>query len=459
MNELSYDTERPIAALATPWGRSAVAVIRTAGSGTIEKTAAIFSRPGALRRAESHSMVFGHLLDADGKRLEQVLLGVFRAPGGYTGQESIEIYTHGSPTGISRILDRLYACGFHPAAPGEFTMRAFLSGKLDLTEAEAVAGIIDAKSARAHQMAMERLSGSLFERIDRLKQQLVTLLSSVEVVLDYPEDELMDAADPDFSLLEALQRDLKDLAASFRGGRLYKEGAKIALSGRTNAGKSSLFNLFLREDRSIVSEIHGTTRDYIESWLSVEGIPVQLFDTAGLRSADHPVEEEGIRRSGEVVESADLVLYLFDGEQRPEQGELDLLEQERGRGERSRYLFLLTKSDRDIIEEPWNRDLMRVSSKSGEGFRALQGELVSRLQREAPLLEGDVSVDSRRQKLLLDRAIEALARVSDGLGTDAGLDEIAMDLKEALDALGEITGEVTSADILHSIFSDFCLGK
>jgi tRNA modification GTPase len=457
MEELSYDTKRPIAALATPWGKSAIAVIRTAGEGCLELVCSIFSRPGAIRKAGNGTMVFGYLLDEDKKAIEQVMLGVFLPPGGYTGQESVEIYTHGSPPGIERILRRLMAIGFSGAAPGEFTLRAFLAGKLDLTEAEAVAEIIEAKSDVAHGMALGRLSGSLFERIDSLKHRLVDLLSAIEVVLDYPAEELLDAHEPDPGELGSIRNEIEKLASSFRGGKLYQDGAKIALAGRTNAGKSSLFNLFLREDRSIVSEVHGTTRDYIESWISIEGIPVSLFDTAGVREAGHPVEAEGIKRSGMLVDSADLVLYLVDASTELSADELLLLERERALGEESRYLFLAAKSD--LASSSAIPDFFPVSAATGDGFEELQRHIVGKLRRNVPFPEGDVAVDSLRQKSLLDRASVSLGRVSEGFEASLAWDELAMDLKDAVDALGEITGEVTSADILESIFSGFCVGK
>ncbi len=456
MEELSYDTKRPIAALATPWGKSAIAVIRTAGEGCLELVGSIFSRPRALREAGNGSMLFGYLLDEENNAIEQVMLGVFLPPGGYTGQESVEIYTHGSPPGIERILRRLMTIGFSGAAPGEFTLRAFLAGKLDLTEAEAVAEIIEAKSDVAHGMALGRLSGALFTRIDSLKQRLIVLLSAIEVVLDYPAEELMDAPEPDPGELEDIRKEIEKLASSFRGGKLYQDGAKIALAGRTNAGKSSLFNLFLREDRSIVSEVHGTTRDYIESWISIEGIPVRLFDTAGVREAGHPVEAEGIKRSGMLVESADLVLYLVDASTELSTDEQQLLEREQGQGEASRYLFLSAKSDLAPSAMP---DFLSVSAATGEGFEELQRHIVEKLRWNVPFPEGGVAVDSLRQKELLDRASLSLSRVQEGFEASLAWDELAMDLKDAVDALGEITGEVTSADILESIFSGFCVGK
>jgi tRNA modification GTPase len=456
VQELPYDTKEPIAALATPWGKSALAVIRTSGEGSLELLARAFSRPEALREAESGMMIHGYVTDPDaGEAVDEVMAAVFRPPHGYTGQESVELYAHGSPPGLQRLLDLLARLGFRPAAPGEFTLRAFTNGKLDLTRAEAVREIVEAKSARAQGLALGRLSGKLSRRIDAVKQRLSSFLAAVEVGLDYPEDELDEPPELPPGEAEACAEELSSLLATYRSGRLYQEGAAVAIAGPTNAGKSSLFNLFLREDRSIVSGIHGTTRDYIESWITVGGIPVRLFDTAGLRRADHPVEAEGIRRSGEVTERAALVLYIADAAAGLGEQDRRLFSERR---EDPRYLFLWNKID--LASGPAPEGWLPLSAETGEGFPALEAELEARLRSgESGEGEGELFIDSARQKRLLEGALEALKRAGEGLRGEVPLDMVAPELREALDRLGEITGEVTSADILQQIFSDFCVGK
>lgn len=464
MKELTHDTHSPIAGLATGWNKSALALIRTAGDGCFELMAGIFSRPEKLRSSGSHTLLHGFLLDAEGEPLEEVVLGLFRAPGGYTGQDSIEILTHGSPAGVRKILDRLRTAGFRDAAPGEFTLRAFLSGKMDLTEAEAVEGIIEAKTMDAHGVALRQLSGSLFRRIEGIKGQLLNLLASVEVQLDYPEEELNDADPPDLSLLQDAETELTALAESYRGGKLYSQGAVVALAGKTNAGKSSLFNLFLREDRSIVSEIHGTTRDYIESWISIRGIPVRLFDTAGLRSSADAVEAEGIRRSGEIIASADLVIYLYDGSIGDDDGQE--FPEIAGAREEGRLITVAAKAD---LTGPGagpdagpdaEISVVPVSSVSGRGFDLLQERIVQALTRDVPAGDAAEALANDRQKHLVDQALKAI-QLARGLAPAGGngLDQLSLELKTALDALGEISGEVTRADILETIFSGFCVGK
>lgn len=462
MNELPYDTNDPIVALATPWAESALAVIRTSGEGAVDRVAGAFSRPEALRAAGNASMVYGYIIAAgiagqpggDGdERVDEVMAAVFRAPHGYTGEESVEITCHGSLPGIQKILEVLRGQGFRDAAPGEFTMRAFLNGKMDLTRAEAVREIIGAKSRRAQTLALNRLSGGLWRRIDGLKQDLKALLAVVEVQLDYPEDEMEAAPEVPLHKLQDIETELRRLLGTYRTGRLYQEGVRIALSGATNAGKSSLFNLFLREDRSIVSGIHGTTRDYIESWITIRGVPVRLFDTAGLRDPEHPVEAEGIKRSGRVIESAAVVVYVVDATVGLSSAELADFQARRAD---RRYLFVWNKTD--LAAEPAPEGSIAVSAETGAGFEQLETEIGRRILGSGGA-EGDLLIDSSRQYGLLLRAGNSLQAAAGAVEAGMPLDFVAADLKDALDALGEITGEVTSADILNQIFGDFCVGK
>lgn len=444
--------EEPIVALATPWGESAVAVIRTSGGGAVDLIAAAFSRPEALMGAASHSLVHGVLVDREnGREIDEVLCAVFRDGRGYTGEESVELYAHGSLPGIELILELTRKLGFRDAEPGEFTQRAFLNGRMDLTQAEAVAEIVSAKSRAAHTMALHRLGGGIRERIDGAKEEIKQHLAAVEIQLDYPEDEVPAADLIDLDSIDSVRRLLQGLTESFSVGRLYKEGARIALSGRTNAGKSSLFNLFVREDRSIVSEVHGTTRDFVHEAITVKGIPVTLYDTAGLReaTASDAIEEEGIRRSGLVTGEADLVLYLVDGLTGLADGELESLKRES-------TLFIWSKAD--LSPEVPPEGFLAVSSSTGEGFGELEEAIRVRLVGRTPVNDAAV-IDSVRQCDLLVRAEEALNEVVAGLEAEMPLDALAVDLREALDALGEITGEVTTSEVLHEMFSRFCVGK
>ncbi|MDC7228373.1 MAG: tRNA uridine-5-carboxymethylaminomethyl(34) synthesis GTPase MnmE [Spirochaetales bacterium] len=464
MKELTYNTEDPIAALATGWEESAIAVIRTSGSDAIGLASNIFSNKGGLQKAEGGTIVYGYVVDPEtGERVDEVLAAVFRAPKSYTGEDSVEFYCHGGIPAVSVVLSALKKGGFRDAAPGEFTMRAFINGKLDLTRAEAVHEIVTARTARAHSLALNRLSGGLEKRIDGLKKRLLDMLSSVELLLDYPEDELDGQAGEyplDAKAVSELCADIGRLAESFKAGKVFRDGVPVALAGRTNAGKSSLFNLLLREDRAIVSEVHGTTRDYIESWITVKGIPLRLFDTAGLRASDNPVEAEGIKRSGEVIAEAGIVLYLVDSTEGLNEEDEAFIS---GFEDAERLIKLWSKidtvpaageeNDADIPE-----GFIPVSSVSGKGLNDLEDALSeAALGRKG--LEDDVVIDSMRQRDLLSRAKEALVNTAAAAAEEAPLDAAAMELRDALDALGEITGEVSSADILNNIFSNFCVGK
>ncbi len=444
-----YDTEELIAALATPWGESALAVIRTSGTGSVEKIASIFKGNKDITKLPGYSLAFGMLRDGD-KAVDQVVLGIYRAPKSYTGEDMVEIFCHGSLPGIQAVMELLHKAGFRDAQPGEFTLRSFLNGKVDLTKAEAVNELILSKSRQAQVLALARLSGSIFNAIDQAKHLLADIMAAVEIQLDYAEDEADPAAGFDMDKLDKAADILGHLAATYQVGKLYKEGIRIALAGRTNAGKSKLFNLFLKEDRSIVSDIRGTTRDYIESSVAVKGIPAVLIDTAGLRTSSDPVEAEGIRRSNLVIENADMILYLVDGSEG------------------------LTPEDRTFIKEHpciplWNKtDIAReaapdgfipISAVTGAGFGELEELIYTKAMGNGRLDTGEAVIDSQRQKDLIERSLDAIGKVRIGMAAQMPLDVVAVDLEEAVDALGELTGEITSSDILENMFSHFCVGK
>ena len=447
----AYSTDDCIAALATPWGESALAVVRTSGEDAVERLAPAFSDPGGLLASAGGSLLYGRLIDPEtDEAADEVVLGVFRGPRSYTGEDSVEIYCHGSPPGIREILNLLGRLGFRPAEPGEFTFRAFFHGKMDLTRAEAVNEIITAQTRKAHGLALHRLSGGVEERINEAKALLAEASAAVEIRLDYPEEDAPEAPLP-FEAVGRSRDIVRRLLATYREGRLYQEGARVALAGRTNAGKSSLFNLFLREERSIVSEHHGTTRDYIEARVSVAGIPVILYDTAGLRTVHDPVETEGVRRSRTLIDGAALVVYIIDAEEGASSEDEVTIAALGDRG-----VPVWNKIDRGA--EPSGDGRLRLSARTGEGFSDLHGELGKRLLRGVSSSGGEPVIDSERQKNLLERCLRATDRFTERAGR-LPLDVVAEDLGEALRALGEITGEVTTEDMLGIMFSRFCVGK
>ena len=442
-----------IAAPATPYGVAALAVIRTSGPRAVEAVAELSDRPERIRAMKGGRIGRTLLIDGESDAVvDEVMVAVFRAPHSYTGEDAVEISCHGSPAGVQRVLSALYRVGFRPAEPGEFTLRAFLAGKMDLTRAEAVHEIVQSQTAIGHEMALARLGGSIEAAIEASKQMLVNIMAAVAVQLDYPEEDTGEVAIPPGKVGEARRR-LESLAGTYRTGRLYQEGARVVVAGRTNAGKSSLFNAFLREERSIVSDVHGTTRDFIESSVDLDGIPVRLFDTAGLRMTDESIESEGIRRTRTVVDGADLIVYVVDGETGANEEDFAVMD-----GNADRIVPVWNKVDRPSCL-PAPEGYLPVSAATLDGFPELVSRIVSLLTPERRTDGGSAVIDSLRQKNLLERAAQALREVEAGLEASYPVDAVSLDLQEAINALGEITGEVTSDDILDAVFGGFCLGK
>jgi len=455
MDSDSYNPDDMIAALATPWGQSALAVIRITGEGSIEAAAGLVDKPEKLTKAPGYSLITVSLLHpVSGEGLDKAMAAVFRKPRSYTGQDSLELYLHGSLPGIRWVMDGLRSLGFRDASPGEFTLRAFLNRKIDLTRAEAVHEIVTSKSLKGQTLALHRLAGGIEERVREAQTSLAGVVAAAELQLDYPEEEIeVQGLREYLETVELQKKRLEALSATFKVGKIFQEGVRAAIAGRTNAGKSALFNLLLREDRSIVSDFHGTTRDYIESWITVEGIPISIFDTAGLREAKHPVEAEGIKRSEKVIGAAHIVLYVVDGTAGLSPEDEQLLSEYAGRENCIRIWNKI-----DLLPPPAPDGFIPLSTVTGEGFQELEQAIV-----HASLGKGggtqELVIDSARQKDLLDKAAAALAQVINGIENEMPVDAVAVDLKEAMDGLGEITGEITSADILNIMFSKFCVGK
>ncbi|OQY33949.1 MAG: tRNA uridine-5-carboxymethylaminomethyl(34) synthesis GTPase MnmE [Spirochaetaceae bacterium 4572_59] len=447
-----YDPDDMIAALATPWAESAIAVIRVSGAGSIEAVDALFSGSVKLAGAEARKLTLGVIRNPETEEaLDEVMAVPFKSPVSYTGQDGLELYCHGSLPGLQKILNLLFQSGFRQASPGEFTFRAFVNGKMDLTRAEAVQEIISAKSGKAQSMALSRLSGAVESRINTMKSNALGIAAAFEIQLDYPEDEVETPETPMGELLQ-IKEGLTELIASYQVGRIYQEGVVVALAGRTNAGKSSLFNLFLKEDRSIVSDIHGTTRDFLESWISLSGIPVRLYDTAGLRKSDDPIEEEGIRRTRQVLKNSHVILYLLDGE-------AGLSEDDEAVLARADNKRVVVWNKADIASQPCPEGAVPVSAVSGKGFQELEKVLKDKIFHDSSTTQDGPVIDSLRQKNLLERALYGVDKVIEGIHNGLPVDILAMDLSEVLQALGEITGEVSSSDIMEQMFSKFCVGK
>jgi len=460
------DPPIPIVALATAPGVSALAVLRASGAGCVELLSGCFSRGERLVSAPGHSLVPGNLIDpVTTERIDEVLVAVFRAPSSPTGEDQIEVTCHGSPVIVRRILDVLQGAGFARALPGEFTFRAFANGKQDLVGAEAVDELVSAPGEAARAEAMGRLGGGLSKRLGKARTTMLELLAEAEVRLDYAEEDGSPSGLFPGDVLLEFRDELAALAASWMVGKLHAEGVRVVIAGSANAGKSSLFNLLVREERAIVSPEPGTTRDWIESGFEIAGIPVRLVDTAGLREGTGDVEAAGMERSRALAVAADVVICLADATKGLGPGDEELL------GRRLDALKAWNKVD--LVEAlPRPPGWIALSAIEGTGLPELLAALEGELHRLETGLRDRAGKDeteefvvtSPRQKRLLDRAVDsldgALALVgARGADESVALDAAALELRDAADAIGELTGEIATPEVLEAIFSGFCLGK
>ena len=456
---MNYTLDDEIAAIATALAPAALGIVRTSGARSIELISRFFSRPTALLQAQGHTLVYGWIHD-EGVKLDEVILCVYRAPKSNTGENAVEILCHGGPGIVKAIYRLCIKNGFREAERGEFTFRSFIHGKTDLTRAEAVREIIDSKTNTAQQKAAGRLSGTVFREIETIKTDLMAALAALEVGIEYPEDEETIADSFDEALLKKPLSALQQLAASWQTEKIYQAGVRLVLAGKTNAGKSSLFNALLKEDRAIVSDIHGTTRDWLEAELDFKGIPVHIFDTAGLRATEDTIEAIGVQRSVELASAADIVLYLIDGTKPP--GDEDSAFIERNTAP---LIIVQTKADKGQTE-PLSAALQRypavsLSSKTGAGLDVLIDTVVGLVTADTalPMQDAGVSLGTERQKEAVTAALEAVGHALEAGRSGYPLDAVIQDVEEAVHALGSVTGEVRSDDILDKIFSGFCVGK
>lgn len=423
--------------------------------------AALFSRPQALLGAEGNTMVYGWIVDpSTGRRIDEVMVAVYRAPKSFTGEDMVEMFCHGGIAVVRSIHALLLAHGFRQAERGEFTFRAYINGKSDLTKAEAVKEIIESKTDVSRGRAAGRLSGNLFSEIASIKKLIVDTLAAIEVEIEYPEDEetISDAFD-EHKLVCAKER-LAQLAASWKSERLYQEGARVVLCGRTNAGKSSLFNALLKEERALVSDVEGTTRDWLESWVDFAGVPVRLFDTAGLRDTDDAIEAAGVERTKDLSTEADVIVYVVDAQVGLHDDDRAFLAEPRA----IPVVLAWNKCDSGTAPDVMQNSVadsqagLHVSARTGAGIDMLVETCRSLLCGASSTEREQAGIGSARQKSCVS---EALERVSHALEAAASytLDAVVQDLEDALDALGEVTGEVTPDDVLDSVFAHFCVGK
>lgn len=427
-----------IAAIATPPGRGAVGIVRVSGEGSLGLVSRLWKGKSPLSLGRN-SFTYGRIVSESGESLDEALLLAFKGPNSYTGQDSAELHTHGSPAVLRKVLQTLIEAGARPAGPGEFTLRAYLNGKMDLAQAESVLSLVESESDAARRQALRGLSAGLSAKIQALSDVLFDLLAHIQAWLDYPEEGVEPAEVR--ARLEPVLTEVRHLLATAPAGRIAQKGARIALIGAPNAGKSSLLNALLGYSRAIVTPVPGTTRDYLEAPLEIAGVPITAIDTAGVRQTEDLVEKSGVERALQIAQEADLVLYLADSSQ-PQTEVPDLLPE--------RTIQVATKAD---LDAKWQTDgFIAVSSTAGFGLDALRQAIHDRLLRDAP--EGEVWITNERHA-------EALARAEQHLrdALEAPEDLAGLSVEGALEALSEILGKDVSDEVLARVFRNFCVGK
>lgn len=450
-----------IAAIATPPGEGGVGIVRISGSNVWEIADQIFQTVETPSSKEGGTFLFGKILDAKGCEIDEGLCLIFRAPRSYTGEDTVEIQGHGGAVVMKKVLRRALEAGARMAEPGEFTKRAFLNGKMDLVQAEAVADLIHARSDRAAVAALEQLEGSLSGEFNRLYDQLVDIAADLETTLDFAEDELPDSVFPMLGkkLAQSFQT-LETLLSTWDEGRLLREGACVVIMGRPNAGKSTLFNALLGHDRAIVTDIAGTTRDVIEESFVLDGIPLRILDTAGLREAECVIEREGIRRAREHSASADIALYLIDSSQPISAEDHEHL----SRLDMKRTVVILNKADKRITDcrlAMLDLNAVDASLVDGVGVEQIKRAIAAKLEEGVDLHAPAHAVISERHRNLLNLARTELETAREQLTglEDEGVALAAEHLRSALEHLGQVTGRVYHNELLDNVFSRFCIGK
>lgn len=440
--------QEPICALATAPGVGAIGVIRVSGLNAIKIVDAIF-KGKKLENVKTHTVHFGTIQKGE-KVIDEVLSAVFKSPKSFTKEDTVEISCHGSSFVIKEILKLLLDNGCRLAKPGEFTQRAFMNGQFDLVQAEAVADLIEADSAAAHSLAINQLRGGFSDKLTSLRDELIHFASMVELELDFGEEDVEFADRDDLKkLIESLQSQLTPLIESFDAGNVIKEGIPVAIIGQPNVGKSTLLNALLKEEKAIVTEIAGTTRDSIEDTMVIRGIKFRFIDTAGIRETEDVVESIGIEKSRAALQKAQIVLFLFDSPQ-----ERTYLEENYTDLAKNKKVFWV-KTKADLSTDKTDAEL-NISGKTGEGINELENVL---FESSSVKTQGDTVLTNLRHYDLLIKTNEALNEVLNGLELNITGDFLAQDIRLALLHLGELTGSITTDDLLKNIFGKFCIGK
>ncbi len=457
-------TNKTIAAISTAPGIGGIGIIRMSGDECFEILEKIFApiKKEPIESIKGYTIKFGYIVDQNNNKIDEVLVSFFKSPKSYTTENMCEINSHGGLVIMNQILDLCLRNGAELAEPGEFTKRAFLNGRMDLSQAEAVIDVINSKTDKEAKVSVKQLEGSLSNKIENIRKKVISMMADIEATIDYPEYDIEEVTNAQIlKILDEVNKELGALEKSFYNGKIIRDGISTAIIGRPNAGKSSLLNMILNEERAIVTDIEGTTRDTIEEFIQIEGVPLKIIDTAGIRNAKDEVERIGVNKALEIAKNSDIVIAIFDVSRDfndEDEKILELLKEKKA-------IILLNKIDLNINKinmekiKSLGKTVIETSMKNGEGIEELYSEISRIFKLEEIVSDGELIVSNARHKNIILNARENARKARETIEMCMPIDIISGNLKEILEELGKITGETVTDDVIKEIFSKFCLGK
>jgi tRNA modification GTPase len=451
-----------IVAISTAPGIGGIGIIRMSGKDCFKVLDKIFKakNPQEIENIKGYTIKYGHIINEKNEIIDEVLVSYFKAPKSYTSENMCEISSHGGTIIMNKILDECMKNGANLAEPGEFTKRAFLSGRMDLSQAEAVIDVINSKTDKESKVAIDQLEGFLSEKISSIRSSLIDLMSDIDANIDYPEYDVEEVTSEKMnSVLNNVSEELKELEESFYTGKILRDGIKTVIIGRPNAGKSSLLNVILNEERAIVTDIEGTTRDTIEEFVQIKGLPLKIIDTAGIRNAQDKVEQIGVDKAIEIAEKSDIIIAIFDISKELNEEDEKIINLIKDRN----AIIVLNKID--IIDkkieklEKINKPIIKISTKTREGIDKLYEKIAEIFKLNEMASNGEIIISNKRHQYLIKNAAKEIVGAQEALKNNMPVELISSNLRNAMEELGKITGETVTDDVIKQIFSKFCLGK